>query len=711
MKQHLKSTLILMTIGFFMTHCSKETPGFADGIEPPVADKRPIELTIHDDTRIDPYYWMNDREDQDVIAYLEAENAYLNARMAPMADFEEALFNEMRARIKEDDSSVPYELDGYFYYTRFEEGKEYPIYARKKGSLDAEEEIMVDANVLAEGHSFFAMTGISVSMDTKLGAFAVDTVGRRVYTIRFINFETGEMLPDEIPNVTGNITWAADNNTIFYSRQDPQTLRSFQIFRHTLGDDPNAARLVYQEDDDTFRSFVTRTKSREYISIISGSTLSTEVRVIPAGNPTATPRVIQPRQRNLEYSVDHFGDHFYIRTNHEAQNFRLVRTPVNRTGIANWEEVIPHRDDVFFQGVDIFSNHLVISEMSEGLTRIRIREWETGDEHALDFGEPAYFAYTTTNLSFDTNTLRYAYTSLTTPNSTYEYDMVTRERTLLKETDVLGGFDRNDYVTERVFATARDGARIPVSIVYRKGTQMNGKNPLLQYGYGSYGATMYPTFNSARLSLLDRGFIYAIAHIRGGQEMGRQWYEDGKLDNKMNTFTDFIDVSEFLIERNYTNPGQLYALGGSAGGLLMGAVINLRPDLYNGIIAAVPFVDVVTTMLDDSIPLTTAEYDEWGNPNDPHYYQVMLEYSPYDQVSAQDYPNMLVTSGLHDSQVQYWEPTKWVAKLRDMKTDDNVLLLYTNMEAGHGGASGRFQRLREVAREYTFLLTLEGIGS
>ncbi|MEX2641635.1 MAG: S9 family peptidase, partial [Balneolales bacterium] len=504
--------------------------------------------------------------------------------------------------------------------------------------------------------------------------------------------------------------WEADNQTIFYTRQDAQTLRSNQVFRHRLGDDTAGNKLVYQEDDDTFRTYVMRTKSRGYISIVSSSTVSTEYRVIPAGEPTADARVIQPRQRDLLYYADHFGDYFYIRTNDQAENFRLMRAPVNRPDIGNWEEVIAHREDVLLEGIDIFRDFLVLSERKEGLMQIRTRNWESGEEHYLDFDEPAYYAYTTTNPSFETGTLRYAYTSLTTPASTYDYDMAGRTSILLKESEVLGGFNREHYVTERHMATAKDGTAIPVSLVYRKGLKRDGSNPLLQYAYGSYGYSMDPSFSSTRLSLLDRGFVYAIAHIRGGQEMGRHWYDQGKLKHKMNTFTDFIDVSEYLIGEDFTSTENLYAMGGSAGGLLMGAIVNMRPDLYKGVIAAVPFVDVVTTMLDDSIPLTTSEYDEWGNPNDPEYYDVMMAYSPYDNVKPQDYPNMLVTSGLHDSQVQYWEPTKWVSKLRDLKTDDNVLLLHTNMDAGHGGASGRFQRLREVALQYAFLLELSGRG-
>ncbi|WP_114985669.1 S9 family peptidase [Cyclonatronum proteinivorum] len=686
-------------------------PAFPEGIQPPVARQIPVELSMHGHTRIDPFFWMKDRDNPAVIDYLKAENDYLKAITGHTDAFQEALFSEMRARIKEDDSSVPYFLNGYFYYTRYEEGQEYPIYARRFETMESDEEIILNVNELAEGQSYTSVGGVSVSNDARLLAFSVDHVGRRIYTIRFKNLETGAFLEDEIPDVTGNLSWAADNATIFYSKQDPQTLRSYQIYRHRLGSNPAANALVFQEDDETFTTYVKRTKSRAYIMLVSYSTVSTEYRFIPADKPTATPELLQARARHHEYFADHFGDHFYIRTNHEAQNFRLMRVPVAAPGMANWEEIIPHRPDVLLEGIDIFARYLVLSEVQNGLPVIRIREWESGAEHYMAFDEPAYLAYTTTNLAFDTPVLRYGYTSLTTPNSIYEYNMETRAHTLLKQQEVRGDFSRENYVTERHFATAADGTRIPVSLVYRKGLRKNGQNPLLQYGYGSYGYSMPPTFSSARLSLLDRGFAFAIAHVRGGEEMGRAWYEQGKLENKMNTFTDFIAVSEYLIAQRFTNPSQLYAMGGSAGGLLVGAVMNLRPDLYNGIVAQVPFVDVVTTMLDDSIPLTTGEYDEWGNPNDPHFYEIMLAYSPYDQVSAQAYPHLLVTSGLHDSQVQYWEPTKWVARLRERNTSENVILLNTNMDAGHGGASGRFQRLCEVAMEYAFLLELEGIRS
>ncbi|MGH7574714.1 MAG: S9 family peptidase [Longimicrobiales bacterium] len=684
----------------------------------PVAEQRHHELTTHGHVRVDEYYWLRERENPEVIAYLEAENAYTEAMTAHTKALEDRLFEEIRSRIDETDESVPYRLRDYYYYTRTIEGKDYPIFARRRGSLEAPEEVMLDANVLAEGKSFFAIQGIQVSEGQDILAFAVDTVGRRIATIRFKNLSAGEILEDVIPNVTGNMAWAADNRTLFYARQDPNTLRSYRIFRHVLGTDPAQDEIVFEETDEEFRTFVFRTKSREYIVIGSSQTLSDEYRYVSADDPQAEFHVFLPRQRDHEHSIDHFGDHFYIRTNApstagaaKARNFRLARTPVGRTAPENWEEVIAHRDDVLLEGFEIFRDHLVVAERQDGLTRLRVRPWSGEAEHYIEFEEPAYLAYASNNPEIDTNTLRFGYTSLTTPSSVYDYDMQTRERTLRKRDRVLGGYDPAEYRTERLYAEARDGTRVPVSLVYRRDLRRDGPQQLLLYGYGSYGASIDPSFSSLRLSLLDRGFAFAIAHIRGGQELGRQWYEDGKLLNKMNTFTDFIDVAEHLVAEGYTTPDQLYAQGGSAGGLLIGAVINLQPDLFHGAIADVPFVDVVTTMLDETIPLTTFEYDEWGNPNERTSYDYMLSYSPYDNVEAQAYPHLLVTAGLHDSQVQYWEPAKWVARLRERKVDDNRLLLKTNMEAGHGGASGRYRRWREIAFEYAFLLDLAGLAS
>lgn len=664
---------------------------------------------MHGDERMDPYYWLRGREDPEVISYLEAENAYTDAMMAHTEDLQEALFEEITGRIQEDDTSVPYRENGYWYYTRYEEGKDYPIYCRRKGSMDADEEIMIDVNELAEGHEYFAAAGRRVSVQNDILAFAEDTQGRRIYTLRFKNLETGEYYKDEIPNVTSNMAWANDNKTLFYTRQDPVTLRWDKIYKHVLGTPVGNDELVFEETDDTFSSYVYKTKSKDFLIIGSSQTLSEEHRYLDANNPEGTFRVIQPRERGLEYSVDHYGDHFYIRTNLDAQNFRLVRTQVDRTTKDHWQEVIEHRDDVYLSGFEIFKDYLVVMERKNGLMELRVRPWSGDNEHYLDFGEPAYLAYISTNPEFDTPILRYGYTSMTTPTSTYDYDMRSREKTLLKQQAVLGAFDSANYVTERLYAPAQDGAKIPISLVYRKETTLNGSTPLLLYGYGSYGASMDATFSIPRLSLLDRGFVYAIAHVRGGQEMGRAWYENGKLLKKKNTFTDFTDSADFLVAEGYADPARLFAQGGSAGGLLMGAVMNMRPELWKGIIANVPWVDVVTTMLDDSIPLTTSEYDEWGNPNDKEYYDYMLSYSPYDNVEAKDYPNMLVTTGLHDSQVQYWEPAKWVAKLRATKTDRNRLILKTNMDAGHGGASGRYKRYRETAFAYAFVMDLAGV--
>lgn len=707
MKQHY---WFLAALLLTFTACQTETKKkvLKAAIDAPQAKKEAKELSVHGHTRIDNYYWLKDREDEEVIDYLNKENGYTKEQLAHTEDFQEKLFEEIKGRIKEKDESVPFKLDDYYYYTRFNEGQEYPIFCRKKKSLEAEEEIMVDANQLAEGHEFFSMRSVNVSYAQNIGAFAIDTVGRRIYTVHFKNLETGEMLKDEIPSVTGNIAWANDNKSLFYTRQDTETLRSNKIYKHILGSDASEDQLIFEEKDETFGCYVYRTKSKKYMVIGSYSTLSTESRILKADTPDGEFKIVQPRERDLEYSINHFGDKFYILTNHQAKNFKLVECPVEQTGKENWKDVIAHREDVLLESIEIFNDFLVVDERKEGLTQLRIMNWEGEEEHYLDFGEPTYTVYISYNPDFNTQELRYGYSSLTTPNSTFDYNMVNRSKELKKQTEVLGGFDASNYVTERQFATAADGTKVPLSIVYRKGLQKDGSNPTLIYGYGSYGHSMDAYFSSSRLSLLDRGFVFAIAHIRGGQEMGRHWYEDGKLLEKKNTFMDFIACSEHLINEGFTEKEKLFAMGGSAGGLLMGAIVNMRPDLYKGIIAAVPFVDVVTTMLDDSIPLTTGEYDEWGNPNDKAYYDYILSYSPYDNVEAKAYPAMLVTTGLHDSQVQYWEPAKWVAKLREMKTDDNLLLLHTNMEAGHGGASGRFKQFKETALEYAFLLDLAG---
>jgi len=677
----------------------------------PKATKISKTLEFHGDVRIDNYYWMNNRDNPEVIDYLNQENDYNQKMTAHTKDFQQRLFEEMKGRIKEDDESVPYKLNGHWYLTRFETGKDYPIYSRKKGQLDAPEELLFDVNEMAEGFEYYSLGGLNVSPDNKMVAFGVDTLSRRKYTIQIKNLETGEIYPDKIENATGGSTWASDNKTLFYTKKDDQTLRSYRIYKHILGTDSAEDELVFEEEDETFNTYVYKSKSKEYIIIGSHSTLTTEYRILKADDPTGEFKVFQPRERGLEYSIAHYEGDFYILTNKDkATNFKLMKTPVDKTTQEHWIDVIPHREDYLLEDIDIFKKYLVVSERHNGLNKIKVIRWDDSEEYYIPFDNETYTAFTSINPSFDTDILRFTYNSMTTPTSVVDFNMETREKTVLKEQEVLDEkFDKNNYLSERIWATAKDGTKIPVSLVYRKDTKLDGNSPLLQYAYGSYGSTIDPYFSSVRLSLLDRGFIYAIAHIRGGEYLGRNWYEDGKLFNKMNTFTDYIDVSEYLIQEKYTSAEHLYAMGGSAGGLLMGAIMNMAPQLYNGVIAAVPFVDVVTTMLDDSIPLTTGEYDEWGNPNNRDYYEYMKQYSPYDNVVAQNYPNTLVTTGLHDSQVQYWEPAKWVAKLRELKTDNNKLLFHTNMDAGHGGASGRFEALKEVAEEYAFLLDLEGI--
>lgn len=707
-----KTAHLLLVSLIFATSCKDKNETMDASIQPPVAKIVPHTLEKHGHVRTDNYYWLNDKEDQEVIDYLNKENEYYQKMTAHTKELQENLFQEMKSRIKEDDSSVPYFYNGYYYITRFEKGKDYPIYSRKKGSLDAKEEIMFDCNEMAKGHSYFNLSGINVSEDNKYAAFGVDLVSRRQYTIQIKNLETGEILPVKIENTTGGSTWASDNKTLFYTRKDAQTLRSDKIYRHTLGTDIAKDALVFHEKDDTFYTFVYKEKSKKYLVIGSTSTLTSEYQILESNNPNGNFRLFQERVRGLEYSISHYGDSFYVVTNKDkATNFKLMKTPESKTAMEYWSELIPHRNDVLLEGIEIFKDYLVVEERSNGLNKIQIRPWNAGESYYLPFESETYTAYTTTNVDFDTEILRFGYQSLTTPSSVMDFNMRTKEKKVLKEQEVLGGkFDKNNYVEERIWATAEDGTKLPISMVYRKGMKKDGNNPFLLYAYGSYGSTIDPTFSSTRLSLLDRGFIFAIAHVRGGEYLGREWYENGKLLKKKNTFTDFIDCSKYVIAQKYTSAKHLYAEGGSAGGLLMGAIVNMAPELYNGVIAQVPFVDVVTTMLDDSIPLTTGEYDEWGNPNDKEYYDYMLSYSPYDQVKAQDYPNMYVSTGLHDSQVQYWEPAKWVAKLRAMKTDKNVLFLDTNMEAGHGGASGRFEALKELAKEFAFLLDLEKIS-
>ena len=720
MKTSFYSVFALILV---FTACKpNETPKPYLSMETPTAKKVAEELTIHDDTRIDNYFWMRlsdeqknaetpDAQTQDVLDYLNEENEYLNKAMEHTNDLQDKLYNEMVSRIKKDDQSVPVNNNGYSYYTRFEEGGDYALYCRKKLEDGAEEEIMLNGPEMSKGYSYYGIGSRSVSPDNKLMTFGIDTISRRQYTIHFKNLETGELLSDKLSNTGGSATWANDNKTIFYTTKDPQTLRQNKIVKHVIGTDQSEDVVVYEEKDETFRCGIGKTKSKEYLAIGSFHTLSTEFRVLNANTPNGEWKVVQPREKGLEYGLDHYKDHFYIRTNQDAKNFKLVKTPVDKTEKEHWVDVIPHREDVYFQGMDLFENYLVASERKDGLSQIRVMTWD-GSDHYMEFDDPAYVAYTSANLDFDTDILRYGYTSLTTPNSTLEYNMSTKEQKLLKQTEVLdANFSKDNYTSERLYATATDGTKIPVSIVYKKGIEKNGNNPLLLYAYGSYGNNTEPTFSSTRLSLLDRGFVYAIAHVRGGQEMGRHWYEDGKLLKKKNTFTDFVDVGKFLVDEKFTNNDHLYAYGGSAGGLLMGAILNMEPDMWNGVIAAVPFVDVISTMLDETIPLTTFEFDEWGNPKNKEYYDYMKSYSPYDQVEAKDYPNILITTGYWDSQVQYWEPAKWIAKLRELKTDDNLLMMDCNMETGHGGASGRFESLKEDAEEFAFLLDLEGISA
>jgi oligopeptidase B len=717
MNQLLKFSALICVI--FAAGCKSDIK-MNKKVKTPKAEIQAKSLTIHNSTRIDNYFWMRltdeqkiaknkDVQTQKVEAYLNSENEYFNQVTASTNNFQKELFEEMKGRIKEDDTSVPYFRNQYFYITRFEKGSQYPIYSRKKENLEAKEEILFNVNEEARGHEYFQLGGLNISPDNNLVAFATDTVSRRQYTIQIKNLETGKILSDKIENTTGGSVWSNDNKTLFYTKKDPLTLRSSSIYRHILGTDASEDVVVFEEKDETYNTYVYKTKSHKFIVIGSSSTLSSEFRIISADNPYGDWKVIQPREDNLEYSLAHYGDYFYIQTNKDnATNFKLMKTPVNKTTKENWVDVIPHREETLLEDVSIFKNYLVIEERTEGLSKIRIKTWDGKEDYYLPFDEETYSAGVYSNPEFDTDVIRYSYNSMTTPNSVIDFNMKNQTKDVKKEQEVLGGkFNKNNYKSERVWATARDGKKVAISLVYHKDTELTKDTPLLQYAYGSYGYTISDGFSTTRLSLLDRGFVYAVAHIRGGQYLGREWYNNGKMMDKKNTFFDFIDCSKFLIENNYTSAKHLYAMGGSAGGLLVGAVSNLNPELYNGIIAAVPFVDVISTMLDESIPLTTGEFDEWGNPKEKEAYDYMLSYSPYDQVQAKDYPNMLVTTGYFDSQVQYWEPAKWVAKLRELKTDDNILLLHTNMDVGHGGASGRFDALKETARDYTFILALE----
>jgi len=674
----------------------------------PKAKKIEKLLEIHNDQRNDPYFWMNERENPEVIKYLEEENAYTDFVMKETEDLQNDLYEEMKSRYKKDDESLPYFFNQYWYIVRYEDGKEYPIFSRKFQTLENEEEILLDANVLAEGNEYFDIGSISISVNNDILSFSTDIVGRRIYKIFFKNLKTGEIYKDEIENTTGKAVWSSDNNYVFYIRKD-ESLRAFQIHRHELGTETEKDVLIFHEEDETFDVNVYKTKTLDYIFISSSSTNEDEHRFIPADNVFADWKIIQERTEDLEYSVEHYQDDFYIVTNaDDATNFKIVKTKVENPSIENWEDFIPHRENVLIEGFEIFNDYFVLEERESGLLQIKIIESKTGDSHYLPFSDPTYTAYIGTNMEFDTEKLRFGYTSLTKPASTFEYDMKEKTTKLLKEQEVLGGkFFKENYISERIWATARDGKQVPISLVYHKDTPKSENTPLLLYGYGSYGHTVDASFSSTRLSLLDRGYIFAIAHIRGGEYLGREWYEGGKMLQKKNTFFDFIDAAKHLISENYTSPKHLYAMGGSAGGLLVGAVMNYNPELFNGIVAQVPFVDVVSTMLDDTIPLTTGEYDEWGNPNEKEYYDYMKSYSPYDNIEAKDYPNILITTGFHDSQVQYWEPAKWTARLRELKTDDNILIFKTDMSSGHGGASGRFESLKEIALEYAFLLKID----
>ncbi len=677
----------------------------------PKASKFPKKLEIHNDVRTDNYYWLNDRENPEVLKYLEAENSYFKEQTKHTEAFQDSLFKEMKARIKEDDESVPYKKNGYIYTTKFNKGKQYPIYYRKKAEAKAKRELLLDVNKMAKGHDYYSVKGLSISLDNRYLAYAVDAVSRRQYTVFIKDLVTGDILAEKITNTTGNAIWANDNKTLFYTQKDPQTLRSYAVKRHKLNTKVSEDVLVYEEKDETFNVFVGKTKSNKYIYTGSSSTLTTEFKFIGANEPMSSFKMFSKRQRGIEYSIEHFNDKFYIITNKDkAINFKLMCTPETHTDNINWQDVIPHRKDVLLEDFSIFKDFYVLEERQEGLLKIRLKSWDNSFDYYLPFNEETYTVYVAYNPEFNTPLIRYVYQSLTTPHSVIDYNVLTHSKTILKEQEVLGGkFDKNNYKSERIWATARDGKKVPISLVYHKSTKLSPKTPLLLYAYGSYGYTIDDTFSTVRLSLLDRGFVYAIAHVRGGQYLGRPWYEEGKLLHKKNTFFDFIDAAKHLINTNYTSHNHLYAEGGSAGGLLMGAVINYNPELFNGVIAAVPFVDVVTTMLDTSIPLTTGEFDEWGNPQEKAYYDYIKSYAPYDNVKPQKYPNLLVTTGLHDSQVQYFEPAKWVALLRELKTDTNKLLFHINMEVGHGGASGRFDSLKEVARDFSFLLDLEQI--
>ena len=695
--------LLVVGVGVLMT-CSKADP------QPPVAEIVPHELEAHGEVRIDDYFWLRERENPEVISYLEAENAYMDVVMVETAALQAELFEEIKGRIKQTDSSVPVRDHGYLYYNRTEDGKEYKIFCRMQDQPGAAEEVLLDVNAIAEGQDFCSAGWIRVSPGTDTMVYAVDTVGRRKYELRFRDLGTGVVLADKIPNVTGDAEWLNDGKTVIYTKQDPSTLRSYQVWRHVVGTDPEDDVLLYQEVDETFSVYLSKTASESFVLVESSQTLTTEYRLIDADDPMSAPVIVAPRERGVEYHVNHQGDRFLIRTNLDAANFRLMETPVRSPGRDSWREIEPHRDDVLLQGVAAFRDFVVLSERENAVNRLVVIDANDDSRHVIGFDESAHDVWVGDNREYDSGVLRFGYTSMTTPRSVYDYDMATGERELKKRDDVLGGYNPDDYLSERIMVPARDGVEVPLSIVRHKDLVFDGSAPLLLHAYGSYGSSSDPYFDPDVVSLLDRGFSYAIAHVRGGQEMGRWWYEDGKLLKKKNTFTDFIDCARYLIYEGYTSPERLVARGRSAGGLLMGAISNLEPELFGGIVAGVPFVDVITTMLDNSIPLTAGEWDEWGDPRDEVYYDYMLSYSPYDQVEAKDYPPMLITAGLHDSQVQFFEPAKWVAKLRALKTNDNILVFRTNMDAGHGGATGRYDVYKEQAEEYAFILKAVSSG-
>jgi oligopeptidase B len=671
----------------------------------PSAKKNEHLLVTHNHSRNDEYYWMNQRDSEEVVDYLEQENTYAKEYFKDSEDLQQKIYDEILGRIDQKEESVPYFYSGYFYYSRFEEGKEYPIYCRKKESLETEEEILLNVNILAEGKAYCSVANVEVSDDQKYVVYSVDFISRRQYDIYFKNRLTGEIEKIIVTNTSGEFVMAKDSRTIFFTKKD-EALRPYQAYRYSIGKEESSQELVFQEDDEMFVLGVSKSKTDKYIFVSSNSTLTSEYHIVSADQPYNALKVFSSREKKIEYSLHHGAGKFYILTNWNAVNFKLMECDEVATDKSQWKEVIPHKDDVLIQDIEAFSNYLVVDERINGLSQFRVIDLKSDKSYHVDFGEPAYAVGMYANYEFNSEVLRYHFSSLKTPTTTIDIDLGTQKKEIKKVQKVIGGHQSDNYITERIWAKARDGKQIPMSVVYARGTKLDGTQPTLLYGYGSYGIIVDPQFSVARLSLLDRGFIYVIAHIRGGQDLGRQWYEDGKFLKKKNTFYDFIDCAEHLIQNKYASPQTLFAMGGSAGGMLMGGVANMRPDLFKGIVAQVPFVDVVTTMLDDSIPLTVGEYEEWGNPNEEEYYHYMLSYSPYDNVEAKNYPAILVLTGYHDSQVQYWEPAKWVAKLRDLKTNNEPLVFKCNMDTGHGGASGRYQRFKEIALEYAFLLTL-----